>query len=128
MNTIDKESATAEFESMCDGLGLDTGVSGEEAEDFNKSKDRIIKAIMKGALIIGEDSLPLYTTSNGDQLKMTEPHGGTLLAMDKVKAGQDMRKTYTILGELTGGKFIPSKCKMRDINVLTSVMSVFLAG
>jgi hypothetical protein len=128
MSTLDKDSATAEFDSMCDALGLDSEATGEDAEDFSKSKERIIKAIMRGALIIGDDSLPIYTTSNGDVLKITEPHGGTLLSMDKVKAGQDMRRTYTIIGELTGGKFAPSKCKMRDINVLSAVMSIFLAG
>jgi hypothetical protein len=128
MNTLDKESATAEFYGMCDALSLDSEVTGEDAEDFSKSKDHIIKAIMRGALIIDEDSLPVYTTSKGDVLKISEPTGATLLSMDKIKAGQDMRKSYTILGELTGGKFVPSKCKMRDINVLSAIMSVFLAG
>jgi hypothetical protein len=127
-NTIDKDSALAEFDGMCDTLGLDTAVSGEEAEDFNKSKDRIVRAIMQGALTIGDDGLPTYTTTNGDALTIKEPTGATLLEMDTVKAGQDMRKTYKIIGAMTGGKFVPSKCKMRDVNLLTAIMAVFMAG
>lgn len=128
MNTLDKETALAEFDNMCEGLGLDADVSGEEAEQFNKDKERIVKAIMSGSLVIGEDSLPVYTTVAGDSLKIKEPTGTTLLSMDKVKQGQDMRKSFTLLGELTGGAFTPGKSKMRDINILSAIMSVFMAG
>jgi hypothetical protein len=128
MNKLDEESANAEFENMCEILGLDVAISGEEADDFNKSKAKIVKAIMAGSLVIGNDGLPAYTTTNGDTLTIREPTGATLLEMDTVKAGQDMRKTYKVLGAMTGGAFVPSKCKMRDVNVLTSIMSVFMAG
>ncbi len=128
MNTVDKDSATADFDSMCEGLGLDTDVTGEEADEFNKSKALIVKAIMAGTVVIGDDSLPTYTTTNKDELKIVEPTGATLLSMDKVKSGHDMRKSFTLLGEITGGKFVPSKAKMRDINILSAIMAVFMGG
>lgn len=129
MSTVDRETATAEFLRMCEDVGIDINVNGEDAEDFDKLKDKIVKAIEKGLLTIGDDGLPTYTTiKNGDALAFTEPTGATLLSMDKVKDGHDMRKTYTVIGEITSGKFAPAKCNMRDISVLTAIMSLFLAG
>ena len=114
---------------MCEDVGIDVDVSGEDAEDFDKLKDKIVKAIEKGLLTIGENGLPTYTTiKNNDALAFTEPTGATLLSMDRVKDGHDMRKTYAVIGEITNGKFSPSKCNMRDISVLTAIMSLFLAG
>lgn len=130
MTTLDKESAEAEFLRMCEEVGIDLDADdAEDADDLDKLKGKIVKAIEKGLLTIGESGLPTYTTiKNNDALAFKEPTGATLLSMDKVKDGHDMRKTYTVLGEITNGNFAPSKCNMRDIKVLTAIMTLFLAG
>ncbi len=126
MNKIDHESAQVEFLDMCAHLDLDLDIKGEDLESFNALKAKIVKAIERGDLII-DGGRPTYTPKGGDPLAFKEATGTTLMAVDKVKDGEDVRKTYVLITELTGGKFKPGKCTPRDIGVLTAIMSLFLA-
>lgn len=125
---IDRESAEAEFYRMCELLDLDVTTSNDEdKEQLEGHKDKIVSAIMSGAMTIGDDGLPTLTTKAGAELAFTLPTGATLLEADKAPEGHNNRRMFLLIGALTRGKFAPSKCTVKETAVLMSVTALFLA-
>ena len=122
------EVAEQEFDRLCDMLGIDTETNSTDDEETLKAhRDRIVKAICKGALSIGDDGLPTVVTREGATLAFKMPTGATLLEADKAPAGQDQRRMFLLIGALTNGKFSPAKCTIQEVALLTSITALFLA-
>lgn len=129
------EVAEAEFERFCEEMGLEFNVDKMDAEDktaFTKNRDRIVRAIRYGHLVVNDDGEPTYTPWRAKSTYQTpitfgERTGATLLVTDQKKKGRDAAKTYAILGDLTG---LPdttfSKLAGEDIKVCESLMQLLM--
>lgn len=104
------EVAEQEFGRFVDEMDLDLDTSQMDAEDltaFNKQRNRIVRAIQSGHLIINENGEPVYTPWRASS-KIKEPitfrerTGASLMAMDGKKKGHDVTKTYAIMGDMCG--------------------------
>lgn len=126
---IAPEMAEAEFDRMCELLDIDLTTKDEaDAESLATVRGTIVKAIQSGDMTIGDDGLPTLATKAGAALAFTMPTGATLLEGDKAPEGHGTRRTYLLIGALTRGKFTPAKCTVKEVSVLTAVMSLFLAA
>ena len=100
--------ATEEFNRFVGSMDLDLDESGMDAEDltaFNKQKNRILRAIRSGALVVNDEGEAVYTPSNPrskhqEAITFHERTGASLMAMDGKKKGHDVAKTYAILADM----------------------------
>jgi hypothetical protein len=119
-------------------MDLDFDVSVMTVDDlsgFTPNKNKFIKAIMSGALIVNDKGEPVYTcqraSTNGDApvvLTFHEPRGASFMAMDRKKKGEDMAKTYAIMADMCKTDIVTfSKMPNSDLKVCTAIMLLFLA-
>lgn len=105
---ISPEVAEAEFQRFAEAMDLDVDVSKLDAEDltaFNKNKDRILRAMSSGALLINENGEAVFTpqrpgSKNKDPITFHERTGASLMAMDGKKKGHDVAKTYAVMADM----------------------------
>lgn len=105
---IDDETAEAEFDRFVEAMDLDLDTADMDAEDltgFNKQKNRILKAIRKGSLVINENGEAVYTpcrpgSKHTDAITFHERTGASLMAMDGKKKNHDVAKTYAVLANM----------------------------
>lgn len=127
---IPLEMAEQEFDRMCDAMGVETDLTGENDETvtgFNDLKRKVCRALMTGALRLSDEGRPVYTTVGGETLAFKEMTGAVLMAMDRGKPGENTAKMFTVIKELTGGGVAPSRLKPKDVRVLFALVSLFLA-
>lgn len=105
----DPETAKNEFDRFVDSMDLDLDTADMDSEDlaaFNKTKNRILRAIEKGALIIDAETgeaiyTPQHTRSKvKDAITFHERTGASLMAMDGVKKNHDVTKTYKVMADM----------------------------
>lgn len=102
------EVAEAEFDRFVDEMDLDLDSSKLDAEDltaFNKQHGRVIRAIIKGSLVINENGEAEYTPANPrsrvqDTIVFHERTGASLMAMDGKKKGHDVAKSYAVMADM----------------------------
>lgn len=105
---ISREFAEQEFDRFAESMDLDFNPVHMDAEDltaFNKQKERFIRAIINGSLSINENGEAIYMPRNRNskhdkELTFHERTGATVIAMDSMKKGQDIRKTYAAMAEM----------------------------
>ncbi len=105
---IAKEVAEQEFDRFSEAMDLNLNTSMMDAEDltqFNKQKDRILRAVQSGALVFNDDGEAVYTpqhrnTKHKDPITFHERTGASLMAMDGKKKGQDVAKTFAVMGDM----------------------------
>lgn len=125
---IDRDTAEAEFDGICDAMGIETDediMAKDDREDFAKHRERIIKSIMTG-VITTEAGAPSVTCSDGDVVVFCEPKGGALLQPMK-KNEDELNRIYKIAGTLTGGTAKLAQRPMRDYRPLLSITSLFIS-
>ncbi|MCH9712750.1 MAG: hypothetical protein K0U20_09020 [Proteobacteria bacterium] len=104
----DSETAKNEFDRFIDSMDLDLDTADMDVEDltaFNKQKNRILRAIERGSLVINEDGEACYTPQHSrskykDEIVFHERTGASLMAMDGKKKGHDVAKTYAVLADM----------------------------
>lgn len=124
------EMADQEFERMCVAMGVETDMAGEDddtVKGFAELKRKVCRALVGGELHLTEDGRPVYTTTGGKAMEFREMTGAVLMSMDRVKAGENTAKMFTVIKELTGGGVPPSQLKPKDVRVLFALVSLFLA-
>lgn len=107
-NPIVKEVAEQDFDRFVEEMDLDLDTSEMDAEDltaFNKQKNKIIKAIERGHLIINDKGEAEYTPFNPrskhkDAIVFHERTGASLMAMDGKKKNHDVAKTYAVMADM----------------------------
>jgi len=131
---IAPEVAEAEFNRFCVANELDVDESAMDREDrkgFTQTKRKIILAMLSGSLIINDDGMPEYTpqrSKNKTPVIFREPTGAAMMAMDRSKKDEDVRKMFGTLGEMTGtDSKIFSLMHVRDLQVLLALATLFLA-
>lgn len=127
---IDAETAAQDFENMCDFMDVFIDVSDLSEEDlasYNKQKSNVIQAIRLKQLTVTSEGQPEYTTKKGEKLTIQEIDGSALLVMDTIKAGQDSRKLFKLIQELTKSNIKATDLSVRDIRTLGALVGLFLA-
>lgn len=107
-NVIETEAATLEFDRFAESMDLDldeTLMDDEDITAFKKQKNRIVRAIERGALIINENGEAVYTPQNEqskhkEALTFHERTGASLMAMDSKKKNHDVSKTYAVMSDM----------------------------
>lgn len=102
------EVAEQEFERFADCMDINVDTSKLDQEDlaaFNKIKDRLLRVMQSGALLINENGEAVYTpqrpnSKSKDAITFHERTGASLMAMDGKKKGHDVAKTYAILADM----------------------------
>ncbi len=124
---VDKDTAQAEFESMCDEMGVeyDADILGEEAmKAFDTNKARVVKAIMTG-LVVTDGGHPIVKAKGGD-VKFSAMTGGVFL-QPQGKKDTDMHLMYKIAAELTGGSAKMPTRSGNEFRVMMSLTQLFIA-
>lgn len=105
---LSRDVALLEFDRFAEQMDLDLDPASMDEDDlagFTKQKNRILKALQNGSLIINDAGEAVYTPknprSNYDKpITFHERTGASLMAMDGKKKGHDMAKTYAIMGDM----------------------------
>jgi hypothetical protein len=105
---IAPEMAEQEFQRFADSMDLDIDTAKLDAEDltaFNKNRDRIVRAIVKGHLVVNENGEAVYTphrpaSKHTGPLTFHERTGASLMATDGKKKNADAAKTYAMMGDI----------------------------
>jgi hypothetical protein len=132
---IDKETAEQEFERFCETQRIDIDFEDFDDDDlksFNQQKNRIIKALRRGQMVVDENGVAALTveSESGESIySFAKPRGRMLLAMDRAKKGQDMKAMFDMMGDLC--KVNPvmfSKMDAEDAKICMAVASLFLGS
>ena len=105
---VAREVAEQEFDRFAEEMDLDVDTGAMDEDDvsaFNKQKNRIIKAIVRGNLVINDDGEAVYTpthprSKHTDPITFHERTGASLMAMDGKKKGYDVARTYAIMADM----------------------------
>ena len=135
MEKIVQEVAEKEFERFTNMMDLDVnteGMSVDDKRDFTIQRDRLIRAICLGSLVINDLGEPVYTPQRAgndvNSIVFHEPTGASYLAMDRKKVDEDMGKLFSTMADITktsSGMF--SKMKNSDLKVCMAILTLFLA-
>lgn len=131
---IEREMAEQEFYRFTHTMDLDVDESSmnqEDLEGFKQQKEKIIRAIQTGSVIINEAGEPVFTprrTDGAPAIIFHEPDGAALMAMDRRKAQESIAKLYAAMAEITK---VPAKTfanmKMPDLKICIAIVTLFLA-
>jgi hypothetical protein len=133
MEKVNKETSVNEFERFCDTMCIDMATDDfneEELSTFNDHKNKIVKGIMRGDLVISESGEPTYTpvrSVDKSSLTFHEPTGQVMAAMDKRGKNQDYAKMFESLGAMTkssANRF--AKMAMYDLKICQAIGLLFL--
>ncbi len=134
MNKIALEVAEQEFDRFTDFMDLDvdeTTMDKEDLKGFKETKSKVIGALMRGSLIINDESLPVFTpirSTDTNPITFYEPTGSSLMAMDQKKKDEDVGKLYAAMADITTQPpKVFSKMKYADVKVCTAIVTLFLA-
>ena len=105
---IAPDAAEAEFDRFVDCMDLDLDTAGMDAEDltaFTKQRNRILRAISRGSLVINDNGEAVLTPQNpkskhADPITFHERTGASLMAADGKKKNQDAAKTYAVMADM----------------------------
>lgn len=105
---VGKEPAEQAFEEWAEAMDIELSKESMDAEDqtaYNRNKERIIKAIMRGHLTFNDDQLAVYTpwrpgSRYTDPLTFHERTGASLMAADRHKQDKTVTKMYAMLGDM----------------------------
>lgn len=128
---VTAEVAETDFERFCETNGIEVDVDSLNEEDlasYNKQKSYIVKAIMKGNLVIDEDDRAVFDYGKGT-LVFEEPDGDAFTAMDRAKKNEDMKALNLSMAAITGEDAkLFTRMKMRHVKVCMAITSLFLGS
>lgn len=127
---IAKEFAEAEFSRLCDVWDIDLdAMDSQEKADFDNVKRKIVTCFCRGQMALDDTGEHVsFTPRSGEVVTFHVPTGADLMAMDRVKEGENIKKMYVLLGAI--GKTAPavfSKMDTRDLKPLMAFASLFMA-
>lgn len=130
---VAREVAEAEFERFVEAMDLeldDARMDTEDRKSFSELRDRVVRCIEQGHLVVDEKGQPVYTPRAGNHtqpITFHEPTGASFMAMDSKKKGQDIAKMYAVMADMThlDAKVFASMAN-RDLKVCQAIVSLFL--
>jgi hypothetical protein len=130
---VAREVAEAEFERLCEAHRVEHDTAemtdAEATEWRDDIRAPIVREIMSGTLIVGEDGNPTYTvpgTAKG--LTFHGPTGATLMALETYAGGKNIANLVAAMADMTHtdrGEF--GKMAARDVQACARVAKLFLA-
>jgi hypothetical protein len=133
MEKVNQEVAEQEFDNFCEAMEIENDVSSmddDSREDFEKIKKNLISAICAGKLSFNEENEPVFRPKSGDvrEIHFKEPNAGVLLAIDKGKETQQMKKMFILMAKMSGvGESVFAQLKMNDFKICSGLVTLFLA-
>lgn len=129
------DRSDADFNRWAEAMGLArkldvSRMNDDDRKSFEESKDVILEALHRGALIVNEAGEFVFTPQVGENrtpITFPEPDGAALMAMDRAKADQGVTRTFIVLAQVTGqnsARF--AAMKNRDNLVCRTILSLFL--
>lgn len=129
---IAREVAEAEFVRLCEAHRIehDTAeMSEDELREWTELKDQIVRDIMAGTLIVGEDGNATYTPPGAPKgYTFHAPTGATLMALETYAGGKNIANLVAAMADMTRtdrGEF--GKMAARDVQSCARVAKLFLA-
>jgi hypothetical protein len=101
---IAREVADAEFVRLCEAHRIEHDIERDEAElaEWTALKGSIVRDIMAGTLIVGEDGNPTYTPPGSSKgLTFRKATGATYMALETYAGGKNMQNTVAAMAEMT---------------------------
>lgn len=135
--TVDEETAIIEFDRFIEiwEIDGDTAAMDEESrEGFEDHKRKLVRGIMRGAILIDGEGLVTIRLKHTTQLELESitlkiPTGEALLRWDKYKDRQNVHKLNALLGAMCGQPpVIFAKMDARDLKPAMAVATLFLAS
>lgn len=130
---VPRELAEQEFSRWLAAMDLvdkcDTStMDAEDVKGFEKQKRTLVQSMERGALVVDDAGLFVFTTSDQKRITFYEPTGGDLMAMDQAKSGRDVEKTNKVLAAMTKeNAAVFAGMKARDYRVCQAIFVLFLA-
>jgi len=138
VSKIDRETAEMEFDDWCESWEIDSETSDmkeDEKNDFNTQKNKIVKAIMKGRLIVNDEKNIEYyfahpeLARNIQSVIIKRPNGQALMSMDKYAEKESVHKMYSIISGMTEKEVsFFGNIDGIDMKVFQAVAVLFLAS
>lgn len=128
---IAREVAEAEFERMCDARRIEHDASeltDDEKAEWLELRGSLVRMIMRGALVVGENGDPTYTPPGGPALTFHPATGATLMALETHPGGKTIANMMAALTEMTrtdAGTF--AKLLAPDAQACSRIGKLFLA-
>jgi len=130
------EVAEQEFESFAYAWRLDIDtetMTGEDAEDFETSKRKIVRQIVMGNAAVNEEGNIIYKlfepVGTLEEITMTRPRGRAWLNMDRSKADKNVTKfTEVICSGIGQIQTIVARMDGIDVKFLHAVYGLFLGS
>jgi len=102
---VAREVAEAEFERMCDARRIEHDTSeltDDEKADFAELRSSIVRMIMRGTLVVGENGDPTFAPrGGGPSLTFYRATGATLMALETYPGGKQIANMIAALQEMT---------------------------
>jgi len=129
-NKISKETAEKQVAALLDYYELEASALNDDlSAALDMSRDKLIRAVMKGRLeIVEEDGIKITQhTRSGERLEYSELSGRSKIAMGKKSSGDNYGKIYALCGHMTGlGEAGICKLKGLDLSLCEALGSIFL--
>lgn len=131
---VAEDQAIAEFEKFLEAMDLDFNVEKmdeNDRNDFQKSKDTIVRELIRGRIVFDDKHQPIFTpVSLGpdcEPIIFHEPEGSHFMEMDRKKQGHDVGKMHAIMAGITKRPAkIFAQMKYRDYRVCQNIVTLFL--
>lgn len=131
---LDVKTAQEEFETLCEVMEVDADpqdLSEEEEASFSGIRRTLIKGIRLGRVALQPDETIVFTQkyNGGGTVTMTPSTGAVKQAVDSVKAGRLVGKSFAMLGAACGcDAKVFANMHDRDLKFIESAFVLFLNG
>ncbi len=126
---IAPEVAEADFERMCEAHRIDTAQMLEDDEEWPSVKASIMRSLVAGTLIVGDDGLPTYTPAGSAKgYTFRRATGATYMALETYPGAKNMKNMCCAIADMTHtdvGEF--SRLDALDFQVCMRLGKLFLA-
>jgi hypothetical protein len=127
---VTREVAEAEFVRFFEAMDLrleDPDLDEEDRKSFNDNRRTFLEAVERGVLVVNENGEPVFTPAEGSPITFYEPTGATIMAMDRIKKGHDIKRSYAVMSEQTKTPIARfTGMKQREFKVCEAVFILFL--
>ena len=122
--------AEAEFERMCAAHRIEHDAERDEAEqkEWDDMKAPIVRMLMRGSLIVGENGNPTYTPPSGDPLTFHKATAASWIALETYGVGKNISNMIAAMAELTHtDRSSIARLEAADWQACTKVTTLFLS-
>jgi hypothetical protein len=129
---IAREVAEADFERMCGPYRVELDVTDlpeDEAKEFAELKEKIVRLIMRGQVVVGDDGNPTYTAPGAAKgFTFHPPTGATFMALETYPSTKPIANTICAMADMTHvDKSEFSRLALPDFHACSNLAKLFLA-